>query len=94
MNEHPNPAGRVNAGALNDFADGVEKRVTGGGNCHVASLLPDHSPGEPDPPTTWKDEEALNEWKRDLPDRDTVVVLRVVYADPEPFEQEVRSSPT
>lgn len=86
-----NAADPVNADALDGFADEVAKRVTGGGTYHVARLLPGGSPKEPERPDVWKDEAALNEWKRGLPDRDTVIVLRVVESDPAPFENETRS---
>lgn len=85
--------GGTSSNALEGFAEGVAERVTGGGDRHIVQLLPDHYPREPSPPKVWKDEEALDEWKRGLPDRDTVIVLHVVNApgDSEPFENEVRS---
>jgi hypothetical protein len=87
-----NTADPVNTGPLDGFADEVAKRVTdGAGTRHVAQLLPEESPREPDRPDVWKDEGALKEWKRGLPERDTAVVFRVVYADSEPFENEVRT---
>ncbi len=85
-----NAADPVNADALDGFADEVAKRVTSGGTYHVARLLPGGYPKEPERPDVWKDEAALNEWKRGLPDRDTVIVLRVVESDPAPFENETR----
>lgn len=90
-----NTADPVNTGALDGFADEVAKRVTdGAGTRHVAQLLPEESPRGPDRPDVWKDEGALKEWKRGLPERDTVIVLRVVKSEAAPFEKEIRSPNT
>lgn len=70
--------------AVEGFLDGVAERVTDGmGTRHVAQLLPEEYPREPDPPDVWKDEEAMNEWIDQLPDRDEVIVLRIVNTPPE-----------
>ena len=70
--------------AVEGFLDGVEEKMNEGtGTRHVAQLLPEEHPREPDPPDVWKDEDALNEWMEELPRRDEVIVLRVVNTPPE-----------
>jgi len=86
-----NTADPLSSDALDGFAEEVAERVTGGGTYHLARLLPEDDPTPPDRPQVWKDEDALNEWVRGLPSRDTAIVLRVVAPNPEPFETEIRS---
>ncbi|WP_263842056.1 hypothetical protein [Salinibacter sp.] len=74
----------ASSGAVGGFLDAVEEKMNEGtGTRHVAQLLPEEHPREPDPPDVWKDEDALGEWMEELPRRDEVIVLRVVNTPPE-----------
>ena len=72
--DSPRSDSPVSPGALNSFIDGVEEKTRGPGERHVAAFC---SSGALDTSreNAFADQDALNEWRENLPPEDTAVVV-------------------